>query len=70
VERRVSSEVSNAVDIKFLEKLMFHAVVVQAIVGGLVAGKMSEAKLGAGLKHVLILLVIGFVSFLIWVWRV
>jgi len=60
----------NAVDIKFLEKLMFHAVVVQAIVGGLVAGKMSEAKLGAGLKHVLILLVIGFVSFLIWVWRV
>jgi hypothetical protein len=41
---------------------------VQAIVGGLAAGKMSESKLGAGLKHVLILLVIGFLAFLIWVW--
>jgi flagellar protein FlaJ len=57
------------VDIKFLQMVMFHAVVVQAVIGGLVAGKMSEAKLGAGLKHVLILLVIGFVAFLIFVWR-
>jgi hypothetical protein len=48
---------------------MFHAVIVQALVGGLVAGKMSEAKIGAGLKHALILLVIGFISFLIFVWR-
>jgi flagellar protein FlaJ len=48
---------------------MFHAVIVQAMVGGLVAGKMSEAKIGAGLKHTLILLVIAFVSFLIFVWR-
>jgi len=58
----------NAVDVKFLQKVMFHAVVVQAAVGGLAAGKMSESKLGAGLKHVLILLVIGFLAFLIWVW--
>jgi flagellar protein FlaJ len=58
----------SGVDIKFLQKVMFHAVVVQAVVGGLVAGKMSEAKLGAGLKHVMILLLIGFLLFFIFVW--
>jgi len=61
---------ATGVDIELLKKIMFHAVIVQALFGGLIAGKMSEAKLGAGLKHTLILLVIGFVSFLIWVWRV
>jgi flagellar protein FlaJ len=58
-----------SVDVNFLKKVMYHAVVVQAVIGGLAAGKMSESKLGAGLKHVLILLVIGFLAFLIWVWR-
>lgn len=57
------------IDIKLLEKVMFHAAIIQALIGGLVAGKMSEARLGAGLKHVVILLLIGFVSFFIWVWR-
>lgn len=60
---------ASSVDIALLKKIMFHAVIVQAMVGGLVAGKMSEAKIGAGLKHTLILLVIGFISFLIFVWR-
>jgi flagellar protein FlaJ len=59
----------SSVDTAFLEKVMFHAVVVQAVIGGLVAGKISEARLGAGLKHVLILLLIGFLTFLIFVWR-
>lgn len=59
----------SSIDISFLEKVMFHAVIVQAVIGGLVAGKMSEAKLGAGLKHVLILLLIGFLAFFIFVWR-
>jgi len=43
--------------------------VVQACLGGLIAGKMSEAKAGAGLKHVLLLLILTFVSFYIFVWR-
>jgi flagellar protein FlaJ len=58
-----------SVDVALLKKIMFHAVVVQALIGGLVAGKMSEAKLGAGLKHTVILLVIAFVTFFLWVWR-
>jgi flagellar protein FlaJ len=59
----------SAVDVDFLKTVMFHAVMVQAIIGGLVAGKMGEARLGAGLKHVLILLIIGFVSFFLFVWK-
>ncbi len=59
----------SGVDVEFLKTVMFHAVIVQAIIGGLVAGKMGEARLGAGLKHVLILLVIGFVTFFIFVWK-
>lgn len=59
----------SAVDVGFLKTVMFHAVVVQAIIGGLVAGKMGEARLGAGLKHVMILLIIGFVTFLLFVWK-
>jgi flagellar protein FlaJ len=57
------------VDIATLKKILFHAVVIQAFVGGLVGGKVSEARLGAGLKHVFILLVIAFVTFLVLVWR-
>ena len=60
---------ASSVDIALLKKVLFHAVLVQALIGGLVAGKMSEARLGAGLKHTLILLVIAFVAFFLWVWR-
>jgi flagellar protein FlaJ len=56
------------VDISLLKKVLFHATVVQACLGGLIAGKMSEAKAGAGLKHVLMLLLITFVSFFVFVW--
>lgn len=59
----------SAVDINLLKKIMFHAAIVQAVIGGLVAGKISEAKLGAGLKHTVILLVVAFLMFYIWVWR-
>jgi len=57
------------VDINLLEKVFFHAAAIQAIFGGLIAGKMSEGRLGAGLKHSLILLVIGFLAFFIFVWK-
>ena len=59
----------SGVDITLLEKVFFHAAAIQAIFGGLIAGKMSEGRLGAGLKHSLILLVIGFLAFFIFVWK-
>jgi flagellar protein FlaJ len=59
---------ASQMDIDLLKKVLFHANVVQAAIGGLVAGKMSEAKFGAGLKHVVLLLLIGFLAFLLFVW--
>jgi flagellar protein FlaJ len=60
---------ASSVDLALLKKVLFHATVVQACLGGLIAGKMSEAKLGAGLKHVVILLLLTFLSFFLFVWR-
>lgn len=57
-----------SVNIALLKKILFHAVIIQAIIGGLVAGKMSEARLGAGLKHILVLMVMAFIVFAIFVW--
>jgi flagellar protein FlaJ len=36
---------------------------IQAFFGGLVAGKMGEGTVGGGLKHSVILLVIGYLAF-------
>lgn len=58
---------AGSVDVKFLKQALFHAVVIQAVFGGLIAGKMSEGRLGAGLKHTLILLAIALVAFLVFV---
>jgi flagellar protein FlaJ len=55
-------------DIASLNRTLFHATIIEGILGGLIAGKMSEAHLGAGLKHSLILLLITFISFLLFVW--
>jgi len=43
--------------------IFFHMSMVQAFFGGLIAGKMGEAAIGAGLKHCVILLVIGYLAF-------
>jgi len=51
-----------------LNTTLFHATVIEGILGGLIAGKMSEAHLGAGLKHALLLLLITFLSFFLFVW--
>jgi len=60
---------AGSVDVGFLKKVLYHAVIIQALFGGLIAGKMSEGRLGAGLKHTLLLLIIAFVTFLLFVWR-
>ena len=55
-------------NIQALNTTLFHATVIEGILGGLIAGKISEAHLGAGLKHSLMLLLITFVSFFLFVW--
>ncbi len=57
-----------SINIALLKTILFHATIIQAIFGGLIAGKMSEGKLGAGLKHTVALLLITFMAFFIFVW--
>jgi flagellar protein FlaJ len=44
-------------------RLFFHMSFLQALFGGLVAGKMGEGTMSAGLKHSVVLLVVGYLSF-------
>ncbi len=43
-------------------RLFYHMSIVQALFSGLVAGKMGEGTMSAGLKHSVILLVTGYVA--------
>src|SRR3972149_2670880 len=43
-------------------QLFFHRSIVQALFGGLVAGKMGEGTVSGGLKHSVIMLVAGYVA--------
>ncbi len=50
-------------DISGIQRMMFHMCIVEGLFGGLVAGKMGEDALGAGLKHSVILMSAGFLTF-------
>lgn len=43
-------------------RLFFHMSVIQALFGGLVAGKMGEGAVSGGLKHSVTLLVAGYIA--------
>jgi len=44
------------------QRIFFHMTAIQAFFGGLVAGKMGEGTISAGLKHSLILMLCGYVA--------
>jgi flagellar protein FlaJ len=58
-----------SLDVPTLSKVLFHTSIIQSLFGGLVAGKMGEGTVGAGLVHCLILIGVSFLSFLLLVWR-
>ena len=45
-----------------IKRLFFHMTAIQAFFGGLVAGKMGEGTINAGLKHSLVLMVCGYLA--------
>jgi flagellar protein FlaJ len=45
-----------------IRRMFFHLTVIQAFFGGLVAGKMGEGTIDAGLKHCLILMICGYAA--------
>ncbi|MDD1702635.1 MAG: type II secretion system F family protein [Methanoregula sp.] len=52
-----------SVPVKTIDRLLYHACLVQAIFSGLIAGLMGEASLAAGIKHSCVLLIISLVTF-------
>ncbi len=49
-------------------RVFFHMSTMQAFFGGLIAGKMGEGTIGAGLKHSVILMLSGYVALKLFVW--
>jgi len=45
-----------------MQRIFFHMTSIQAFFGGLVAGKMGEGTISAGLKHSLILMLCGYIA--------
>ena len=45
-----------------LQRTFLHMTLVQGFFGGLVAGKMGEGSMAAGLKHSLIMMILGYVA--------
>ncbi|MGB9740812.1 MAG: type II secretion system F family protein [Candidatus Bathyarchaeales archaeon] len=44
------------------KRLFFHMTVIQGLFGGLIAGKMGEGTVNAGLKHSLIMMLSGYIA--------
>lgn len=49
-------------------RIFFHMSIIQAFFGGLVAGKMGEGTISAGLKHSVILMASGYVALKLMTW--
>jgi len=45
-----------------VQRLFFHMTSIQAFFGGLVAGKMGDGTVSAGLKHSLVLMLCGYIA--------
>ena len=61
----MSGAFSIRVDVDTMKMLFFHCAIVQGVCSGLVAGKLGEGKIIAGLKHVTILTLVTFLFFAI-----
>jgi flagellar protein FlaJ len=45
-----------------IQRMFFHMTSIQAFFGGLIAGKMGDGTVSAGLKHSLILMLCGYIA--------
>ncbi len=51
------------VNVEKLKMIFFHCSLIQGVCSGLVAGKLGEGKVIAGLKHAVILMAVAFLAF-------
>lgn len=47
---------------KEMQQIFFHMTIIQAFFGGLVAGKMGEGTINAGLKHSIVMMLCGYLA--------
>ena len=52
-----------SVPVKTMDRLLYHACLVQAFFSGLITGHMAESSLSAGVKHSCVLLIVTLVTF-------
>lgn len=52
------------IDISAIKNILFHMSIIEALFAGIVAGKIGEGSFGAGIKHVVILIIITMVVFI------
>lgn len=52
-----------SVNVKDIIKTIFHMAIVEAVIGGLAAGKIGESSFVAGVKHIVIMVVIAVIAF-------
>lgn len=58
---------SSGINPALAKQIFFHAILIQGFCSGLIAGKMSGGNVLAGLKHSLIMLVAGYLIFVLFV---
>lgn len=51
------------VDVSQLNSLMFNMALIEAVFGGIAAGKIGESSFIAGIKHVIVMIIIAVVAF-------
>jgi len=52
------------ISVPMLKKTVFHMTIVEAIFGGLAAGKIGESSIIAGVKHVVVMTILAVVAFM------
>ncbi|MDW8045612.1 MAG: type II secretion system F family protein [Nitrososphaerota archaeon] len=67
--RELGGLIQFGLDLPTTTRLFFHMCIIQAFIGGLVAGKMGEGSIMAGLKHVVALLISCVIVFYLFIWR-
>lgn len=53
---------TGVIPVKEMQRIFFHMTSIQGFFGGLVAGKMGEGSINAGLKHSLIMMLCGYIA--------
>jgi flagellar protein FlaJ len=61
----IMGTVSSSISLAGLKDFFYKDMLISAVTGGLMAGKLAERRVGGGLKHAIILTAIGYVLFFI-----